>query len=203
MVSDLISLIVGITAMRLARRKETDANTFGFVRAEVLGGLINSVFLLSVVFFICLEAIQRFIEAEPIDDPLIVLGVGIGGLIVNLIGLCMLFQHRSLAVGHGHSHSHGADGAEQSADDGSHNDEDGKKASMNLHGVFLHVLGDAIGSVAVVVSALLSHFIEQDWVKYADPALSLFLACIIAKSSWPLFRASVRILMQSVPGEFA
>ena len=38
-----------------------------------------------------------------------------------------------------------------------------KKSSMNLHGVFLHVLGDAIGSVAVIVSALMSHFIDQDW----------------------------------------
>ena len=46
--------------MHLSRRKETSRNTFGFVRAEVLGGLINSVFLLSVVFFIVLEAIERF-----------------------------------------------------------------------------------------------------------------------------------------------
>ena len=109
----MISLVVGIVAMRLSRRKETDANTFGFVRAEVLGGLINSVFLLSVVFFILLEAIERFMSAEPLEAPIVVLGVGIGGLLINLIGLAMLFKHRSLASSHGHSHSHSGGGHSQ------------------------------------------------------------------------------------------
>lgn len=55
MVSDLISLIVGLVAVRLAGRKETESKTYGWKRAEVIGGLVNGIFLLSVVFFIVLE----------------------------------------------------------------------------------------------------------------------------------------------------
>ena len=44
-------------------------------------------------------------------------------------------------------------------------------AQLNMRGVFLHVLGDALGSVIVVVSALVIWFVEGDWKYYVDPAM--------------------------------
>jgi zinc transporter 1 len=40
-----------------------------------------------------------------------------------------------------------------------------------MRGVFLHVLGDALGSVVVIISALLIWFVEDDWKYYMDPAM--------------------------------
>ena len=37
-----------------------------------------------------------------------------------------------------------------------------KKPSMNMHGVFLHVLADALGSVVVIISALIIKFVPHD-----------------------------------------
>ena len=49
--------------------------------------------------------------------------------------------------GHSHEHSHG------------HSHIDGKSGEeMNMRGVFLHVLGDAVGSVVVILSAGLMYF---------------------------------------------
>ena len=49
--------------------------------------------------------------------------------------------------GHSHEHSHG------------HSHTDGKSGEeMNMRGVFLHVLGDAVGSVVVILSAGLMYF---------------------------------------------
>jgi len=54
-----------------------------------LGGLINGVFLMSVVLFIYMQTIERLFEPRPVEQPLMVLGAGVMGLIVNVIGLFM------------------------------------------------------------------------------------------------------------------
>ena len=40
-----------------------------------------------------------------------------------------------------------------------------------MRGVFLHVLGDALGSVVVIISALVIKFVEADWKYKVDPAM--------------------------------
>lgn len=44
-------------------------------------------------------------------------------------------------------------------------------SQMNMLGVFLHVFGDALGSVVVIVSALVIKFVDADWVYRLDPAM--------------------------------
>ena len=73
--------------------RSTPKNTFGWQRAEVLGALVNSVFLLALCFTIIVEAIQRFVELEEINDPMLVLIVGGIGLLVNGLGLCLFSTH--------------------------------------------------------------------------------------------------------------
>jgi len=48
-------------------------------------------------------------------------------------------------------------------------------AQLNMKAVFLHVLGDALGSVVVIISALLIKFIEADWKYRIDPVLRFSL----------------------------
>ena len=101
MLSDVISLIVGFFALRYSKKSaQTDRNTFGWQRAEVLGALINAVFLVALCFTIFVEALKRLVEVEEINDPWLVLIVGAAGLFINVIGLFMFH-------GHGHGHSHG------------------------------------------------------------------------------------------------
>lgn len=63
MLSDLLSIGVALYAIKLAQRKTADPEyTYGWQRAEVLGALVNSVFLLALCFTLYIEVIQRFIE---------------------------------------------------------------------------------------------------------------------------------------------
>lgn len=71
--------------------------------------------------------------------------------------------------------------------------------SANLHAVFLHVLGDALGSVGVIITGLIIMFVPYDWKYYFDPLLSMLLAIIIGKASIPVVRQSAQLLLQSVP----
>jgi solute carrier family 30 (zinc transporter), member 1 len=67
------------------------------VRAEVLGALINSVFLVALCFEIIMEAIHRLLESEPVKNENMLLIAGIIGLVINVVGL--------IIFGHGHAHN--------------------------------------------------------------------------------------------------
>lgn len=69
--------------------KKWSKNTFGWARAEVLGALVNAVFLVALCFSITVEACKRFIEVEAIHDPKLLVVVGTLGLLVNLVGLLL------------------------------------------------------------------------------------------------------------------
>lgn len=61
-----------------------------------------------------------------------------------------------------------------------------KTKNLNMHGVFLHVLADALGSVVVIISALVIWLTEWEYKLYVDPALSVAMVCLIMWSTWPL-----------------
>lgn len=68
-----------------------------------------------------------------------------------------------------------------------------------MRGAFLHVLSDALGSVIVIVSALVVWLTNWEYRLYIDPALSIVLVALILHSVWPLLRESALILLQTVP----
>ena len=74
-----------------------------------------------------------------------------------------------------------------------------KAKNMNMHGIFLHVLGDALGSVGVIISALIVEFCEGDWRFYVDPITSILITTIIVLSTIPLLKSACYILLQGVP----
>lgn len=67
--------------------KKWSKNTFGWARAEVLGALVNAVFLVALCFSITVEAVQRFIKIETIHNAKLLVAVGTLGLILNIVGL--------------------------------------------------------------------------------------------------------------------
>lgn len=111
MLSDVISLIVGLVAVRFQKKSTANPKfTFGYLRAEVVGALCNSVFLLALCFTIIIDAINALIEPERMSEPKQVLIVGGIGLFINLVGL-FLFSDSS----DGHGHSHGGSGQDSHA----------------------------------------------------------------------------------------
>lgn len=68
--------------------------------------------------------------------------------------------------------------------------------SLNLRGAFLHVVGDALGSVGAVAAGLV--MLATGWY-LADPLVSVLIGFLILYTSWGLVRESVDVLMQSVP----
>ena len=89
MLSDMISLMIGLFAVLYSKKKFSSSNTYGFSRAEILGSLVNSVFLLALCFSIIIEAIQRFFEPHHLENINLILIVGLIGLGINSCGLIL------------------------------------------------------------------------------------------------------------------
>jgi cobalt-zinc-cadmium efflux system protein len=72
----------------------------------------------------------------------------------------------------------------------------GSQDNMNVRGAYLHVLGDLLGSVGVVVAAIVIRY--TGWLQ-ADPIASFITTALIIRGAWSLVRESVDILLESVP----
>ncbi|MEH1127302.1 cation diffusion facilitator family transporter [Micromonospora sp. CPCC 206061] len=72
----------------------------------------------------------------------------------------------------------------------------GAKESINVRGAYLEVLGDLLGSVGVIIAAVVIAL--TDWW-YADPIVAVAVGVFILPRTWRLARAAVRILVQAAP----
>ena len=72
----------------------------------------------------------------------------------------------------------------------------GSKESLNLRGAYLEVLGDLLGSVGVILAAII--LFTTGW-SYADPIVGVGIGLFILPRTWKLMRQALRILMQVAP----
>ena len=72
-----------------------------------------------------------------------------------------------------------------------------RKGNLNTRGAYLHVLGDALGSVGALGAAGI--ILLTGWT-LADPIVSIALALLILIGAWRLLRESTDILLEGVPG---
>ena len=70
---------------------------------------------------------------------------------------------------------------------------------MNIRGVFLHVMADALGSVVVMISASVIWLTDWQYKDYIDPLLSIVIVVIICLTTWPLLRDSTLVLLNTIP----
>lgn len=77
---------------------------------------------------------------------------------------------------------------------------DVSEKSLNVHGAYLHVLGDLLASAGTVVAALLIK--TTGWLS-ADPIASLVTTVLIVIGAWQLVRESVDVLLEAAPSHIA
>ncbi|KAI0446995.1 cation efflux protein [Xylaria telfairii] len=121
--------------------------------------------------------------------------------------------------GHGHGHSHGPVNVEAAIPSSQSSSDNIPLTPISAHaehrhtivklqapgrdlgmmGVLVHVLGDALNNVAVIIAALIIWLTKSPTRFYADPGISTVISILIIASSIPLVKNSGRILMQSAP----
>lgn len=72
----------------------------------------------------------------------------------------------------------------------------GSKESLNVQGAYLEVVADTLGSVGVIVAAVLLELFDWAWV---DPVVGAGIGLWILPRTWRLGAQAVRVLLQSAP----
>jgi zinc transporter 5/7 len=154
---------------------------------------------------------------------MIVAGVG---LAMNVFG-AVIFGHSGFGHGHshgggGHGHAHGGGGddgedhghshghSHSGGEDHGHSHGGGgaakpkrKAMNLNVRGIMLHMIGDALGSVGALISGAVIYFGESLGPNrfVVDPLCSLSIVAIILLGTVPLVRRCIGVLLQGAPSE--
>lgn len=169
MASHMVALGLSALAYFIARRYAKDQRfAFGTWKVEVLAGFASAVMLTLVVLMLAFESLLRLFNPQVIAFDM-ALVVAVIGLLVNLLSAWMLRDQHE----HGHElggHAH-ADHCE-SHDHGDHGGRD-----LNRHAAFIHVMADALTSVAAIAALVGGMLFGWNWL---DPLMGVIGSVIIA-----------------------
>ncbi|HEX2129074.1 MAG TPA: cation diffusion facilitator family transporter [Solirubrobacterales bacterium] len=72
----------------------------------------------------------------------------------------------------------------------------GRTDSLNVSAALRHVIADLLGSVGVIVAAVV--ILATGW-EYADPVVGVVIGLLVLASSWTILRDSVAVLLEASP----
>ncbi|WWC69824.1 uncharacterized protein I206_103767 [Kwoniella pini CBS 10737] len=222
--NDIVSYVIALVATLLSRKGSGPPGyTFAYRRAEIVGAFFNASFLIALALSIFLQSIERFINVEDVDHPLWVMIVGCCGLALNIVSILVVHEH-----GHDHPSQEYPDEpldlelsrikalarptndmrgniAPLNVDHSQHHhaqkNESAAKPARNLGllGVLVHLLGDAVNNIGVIIAAAIMWKTTSPHRFYADPAVSLIISVLIFLGAVPLAKRSSRVLLEAAP----
>ncbi|XP_037077268.1 zinc transporter 2-like [Pollicipes pollicipes] len=193
LLSDFGSFLLSMFAIWMSMRHPTRKMTFGFYRAEVLGAVISVLTIWIVTAVLVYMAVERMVHGNydvDADTMLIVAGVGV---LVNIV-MGGLLHGRCFGSG-SHGHSHGLGGH----DHGHSHGDGGAAQNINVRAATVHVLGDLLQSIGVLVAALVIKF--KPGLEIADPICTLLFSAIVMATTVGVMRDATQILMEGTPAD--
>ncbi|KAI3367522.1 hypothetical protein L3Q82_026365 [Scortum barcoo] len=196
LLTDFGSIAISILSLWISSRPQTHTMTFGWHRAEILGMLLSVVSIWAVTAVLLVSAVQRITDGDYDIDSHIMLITS--GCAVGVNVLMVLILHQS-GASHGHSHSFNAGQLQVNKQRRGH----GRRHQGHQHGnasvkaAFVHVVGDLVQSVGVLLAATIIHF----WPEYkvADPICTFLFSVLVIGTTLPVTKDVLRLLMQGAP----
>ncbi|NXI36716.1 ZNT3 protein, partial [Galbula dea] len=177
----------------VSTRSPTKTMTFGWHRSETVGALASVLSIWVVTGALVYLAAARIISNDYEIEARAMLATSAGAVGVNLVMAYIL--HQSPA---GHSHGHGVGSYEQLESTGGCLPGRGPlPGSTSVRAAFVHVVGDLLQSIGVLVAATIIYFKPQ--CKIADPISTLFFSVFVLGSTFTILRDVFRVLMEGTP----
>jgi cation diffusion facilitator family transporter len=200
-----LALGLAASAYWLTRRYAQDQRlSFGSGKILDLSAYTSALMLGLSSLWLVPESISRLIQPHPLQ-PAEALAVATLGLVVNLASAWLLG-----ASGPGHTHGHQAHidsvhhhhdhGHQHRHDHGQHHHEDHRhdpdatKRDSNLQAALMHVIADAITSVAAILGLLAAWLWGWHWL---DPLIALMAGGLVLRWAWILIRQSGGVLLDA------
>lgn len=186
LLTDFASFMISLFSLWMANRPATRQMSFGWYRAEVIGALTSVLLIWVVTGVLVYLAVLRVINRDFEINAFVMLVTSGVGVAVNLVMGLTLHQH-----GHSHAGSH------------THNMEDSiegdkkEHENINVRAAFIHVLGDFIQSVGVLVAAIIIYF-KPEW-NLVDPICTFLFSVLVLITTFAIIRDTLMVLMEGLP----
>ncbi|XP_047466358.1 zinc transporter 2-like [Mugil cephalus] len=189
LLTDFGSIVISLFSLWVSSRPPTQTVTFGWHRAEILGMFLSVVSIWAVTAVLVLSAIQRITDGDYDIDSQIMLITSACAVGVNV--LMVLILHQS-GASHGHSHGFPTSRENNRPQGGGHT-----HGNASVKAAFIHVVGDLLQSVGVLLAAAIIHF----WPEYkvADPICTFLFSFLVVGTTIPVTKDVFRILMEGSP----
>ena len=171
MASHTVALGINAFAYVYARKHaHNESFSFGTGKVNTLGGYTGAILLAGFALVMIWESLVRFISPVEIAFNQAIF-VAVLGLIVNGVSV--------LILGHQHPPHY-------------ESEHDHHQHDHNLISAYLHVLADALTSLLAIVALLAAKYLDLIW---ADPAMGVVGAILVARWSIGLLRSTAKILL--------
>jgi cation diffusion facilitator family transporter len=193
---DVFAIAVSLLAMRVASARPSDRFTFGLRRAEPIAALLNALLVFGVAVEIVRDSLEHLASPTTPRSSLMLV-IATAALCVNGLSAWLLHGAMHGHGGHDHGHAHAGHAAH------AHDDDDGHHPHahhLNMRGAWLHLLGDALGSVAAFSAGLAMKLGAPSFV---DPLASFAVVAILVIGAVRLFRDAVLVLLEAAPPRLA
>jgi cobalt-zinc-cadmium efflux system protein len=198
--TDVAALGLALLAMHVARHHGAGRPSHGLHRAEPIAALVNAALVLGATALLVKNAIED-LGSGATPDADVMLWVAICAVVINGASAWLIHGAIDPMHRHGHGPLSGAAGSEGLRGAGDPPCQQGhvyvpghevhEGHSLNLRGAFLHLAGDALGSTAAVVAAVLIRFGVSS---SADPIAALVVAGILVYAAARLIRDAAHVL---------
>ncbi|KAF9905942.1 hypothetical protein EC991_001183 [Linnemannia zychae] len=208
LLTDITSFIISLAAIYLSHRPSTATHTFGYHRAEVLGALFSIFLIWGLTLMLIVEAYDRVKHPIDVDGKTMSIVAGLGVFVNIFHSHAPLNAEDDHDHEHDHEHSHGHKAVAQHDHEHEHDHEHGHShaghghghhhhTNLNITAATLHVLGDLLSSIGVLISSLVISFYPS--MTYLDPICTFVFSFLVILTTIGVFKRSISILMESVP----
>ena len=211
LLSDLLGFIISIISIHISRKVAKNDMSYGYHRAEIIGALVSIILIWALTLWLLYEATLRIIRTPQVDG-LIMIIIAIIGFSFNVIMGVVLAKsgvpHSHGLPGHDHCHEHGHDNEHEhehhhhdSEDEeiGLHDEDEHKhkNTNVNLRASFIHVLGDALQNVGVLIAGLIIFLFPN--FSIADPICTYIFSIIVGMTTIRILKDCIFVLMEGSP----
>ncbi|XP_033696505.1 proton-coupled zinc antiporter SLC30A2 isoform X2 [Tursiops truncatus] len=178
LLTDFASMLISLFSLWMSSRPATKTMNFGWHRAEILGALISVLSIWVVTGVLVYLAVERLISGDyELEKETMLITSGCAVVVNIIMGLIL---HQS---GHGHSHGH----------EHSH-DTSQQQENPSVRAAFIHVVGDFLQSLGVLVAAFILYFKPE--YKFIDPICTFLFSILVLGTTLTILRDVILVLME-------
>ena len=208
LLSDLLGFLISIISIYISRKVAKNKMSYGYHRAEIIGALVSIVLIWALTLWLLYEATLRIIT-PPVVDGFIMIIIALIGFTFNVIMGIVLTKsgvahsHGLKKCDHDHDHVHDHDHEHEHGDDSDEEvalhceEEEPKNTNVNLRASFIHILGDAIQNIGVLIAGVIIYFAPR--YSIVDPICTYIFSIIVGFTTINVLKDCIFVLMEGSP----